>query len=383
MYVKMVFMERYLFSPVVQDLKKKMVFIGGPRQSGKTFLAKALLKKFNSEKNYYNWDSSNDRKIILSNQWNTQNLIVLDEIHKYPKWKTFVKGIYDTQREDHNFLVTGSARLDVYKRGGDSMLGRYHYWRLHPLTIDELPAGVHAKEGLHRLMKVGGFPEPFLDISSETTARRWRKERFNLILREDIRDLERVQEIQNISLLVDLLKSRVGSLIVVSNLAQDLQVASNTVKRWIEILEKMYLIFTVKPYTEKLSRSISKPFKVYFYDNADVDGDEGAKFENLVATHLLKKAQFIEDSQGYRTQLHFIRDKDGREVDFALKKEGKLEYLIEAKLSENQISKNLEYFSEKLGPRQSTQIVFNLKREYSVNKLKVTSPLEFLPGFAF
>ncbi len=244
-------MDRLIFQPILEDLKSKMVFIGGPRQCGKTFLAKEVLKAFHSEKNYFNWDSPDDRKIILAQKWGKERLIALDEIHKYPKWKNFVKGIYDTQRENHNFLITGSARLDLYKRGGDSMFGRYHYWRLHPFTLSELPQKISVEEAFKRLMKVGGFPEPFLD-ASEQTARRWRKERFDLILREDIRDLERVNEIQNISLLVDLLKTRVGSLIVVSNLANDLQVASNTVKRWIEILERMYLIFVVRHYTDKL-----------------------------------------------------------------------------------------------------------------------------------
>lgn len=370
-------MDRLIFQPILEDLKSKMVFIGGPRQCGKTFLAKEVLKSFHSEKNYFNWDSPDDRKIILAQKWGKERLIALDEIHKYPKWKNFVKGIYDTQRENHNFLITGSARLDLYKRGGDSMFGRYHYWRLHPFTLSELPQKISVEEAFKRLMKVGGFPEPFLD-ASEQTARRWRKERFDLILREDIRDLERVNEIQNISLLVDLLKTRVGSLIVVSNLANDLQVASNTVKRWIEILERMYLIFVVRPYTDKLSRAISKPFKIYFYDNADVEGDEGAIFENLVATHLLKKIQFTEDSEGYRQQLFFIRDKEGREVDFAITKDKKLEFLIEAKWSEEEVSKNLIYYSEKLNPMRSLQLVANLKREYKKNKTEVLSAKDFL-----
>ncbi|HRG48990.1 MAG TPA: ATP-binding protein [Leptospiraceae bacterium] len=373
-------MDRLIFQPILEDLKSKMVFIGGPRQCGKTFLAKEVLKAFHSEKNYFNWDSPEDRKIILAQKWGKERLIALDEIHKYPKWKNFVKGIYDTQRENHNFLITGSARLDLYKRGGDSMFGRYHYWRLHPFTLSELPQKISVEEAFKRLMKVGGFPEPFLD-ASEQTARRWRKERFDLILREDIRDLERVNEIQNISLLVDLLKTRVGSLIVVSNLANDLQVASNTVKRWIEILERMYLIFVVRPYTDKLSRAISKPFKIYFYDNADVEGDEGAIFENLVATHLLKKIQFTEDGEGYRQQLFFIRDKEGREIDFAITKDKKLEFLIEAKWSEEEVSKNLTYYSEKLNPMRSIQLVANLKREYQKNKLEVLSAKEFLAKF--
>lgn len=371
-------MERLIYKPIIEDLKKKMVFIGGPRQCGKTYLTKSLLAHFKSKNNYYNWDSAQDKKVILSQKWSNEKLIALDEIHKYPKWKSFVKGLYDTENEDHNFIVTGSARLDLYKRGGDSMFGRYHYWRLHPFTLNELPSKMPPKEALERLMKVGGFPEPFIDNCSERTARRWRKERFDLILREDIRDLEKVNEIQNISLLVDLLKARVGSLIVISNLARDLQVAPNTVKRWIEILERMYLVFVVRPYTDKLTRSISKPFKVYFFDNADVEGDEGAVFENLVATHLLKKIQFSEDYFGYRQELFFIRDREGREVDFAITKDKKIESLIEVKLSDDQISKNLTYYCEKLRPLQGLQLVANIKREYTYNKLQVLSAAHYL-----
>ncbi len=370
-------MDRYIFEPILQDLQKKMVFIGGPRQCGKTYLAKSLLKRLQSEKNYFNWDSGEDRKIILSKKWGLEKFIALDEIHKYPKWKNFVKGIYDTEHESHNFIITGSARLDLYKRGGDSMMGRYHYWRLHPFTLDELPKKMKIDEAFHRLMTVGGFPDPFLD-GDDRAARRWRKERFDLIIREDIRDLERVNEIQNIMLLVDLLKARVGSLIVVSNLAADLQVASNTVKRWIEILERMYLIFVVRPYTDKLSRAISKPFKVYFYDNADVDGDEGARFENLVATHLLKSIQFEEDSLGFRKSLFFLRDKEGREVDFLVTTDRKVEMLVEAKWSDDQVSKSLTYYSERLEPKHSLQLVANVKREYKSGKISVLSARNYL-----
>ncbi len=375
-------MERFITKPILEDLKKKMVFIGGPRQCGKTFLAKEILKTLNSSSNYFNYDSPDDKKRILAQQWSEEKYIALDEIHKFPKWKTFVKGMYDTQKETHNFLITGSARLDVYKRGGDSMMGRYHYWRLHPFTLDELPKNFNLQQSFQKLKRVGGFPEPFLD-SSELNARRWRKERFDLILREDIRDLEKINEIQNISLLIDLLKARVGSLIVVSNLASDLQVAPNTVKRWIEILEKMYLVFIVRPYTGNLNRAISKPFKVYFFDNADVEGDEGAIFENLVATHLYKRIQFIEDSEGYRMQLYFLRDKEGREIDFVITKDKKIERLIEAKWSDDQISKNLVYYSEKLKPKQSIQIVANLKREYTKNQLQVKKAVEYLSGSVY
>jgi predicted AAA+ superfamily ATPase len=369
--------ERSIFKPIQDDLKKKMVFIGGPRQCGKTFLAKYLLKKFHSEKNYYNWDSPTDRKIIQKEEFGIERLVVLDEIHKFPKWKNFIKGMYDKKNSEHSFLITGSARLDLYKRGGDSLLGRYHYWRMHPFALDEIGKAFTKEEAFKRLMNVGGFPEPFLDMG-DRAARRWRKERFDLILREDIRDLEKINEIQNISLLIDLLKARVGQLIVISNLALDLQVAPNTVKRWIDILERMYLVFIVRPYTQNLARSISKPFKVYFFDNADVEGDEGAKFENLVACHLLKKIQYHEDFEGYRYQLQFLRDKDGREVDFAIIKDKKVESLIEVKWSDDQLAKNLIYYSEKINPLHSLQLVANLKREYKAGKSQVIDAVDFL-----
>lgn len=370
-------MKRYIFKYIQEDLKSKMVFIGGPRQCGKTYLAKEILRVFKSEKNYFNWDSVEGKKNILSSRWSDQRLIALDEIHKFAKWKSFVKGLYDTEKENHQFLITGSARLDLYKKGGDSMLGRYHYWRLHPFTMDELPIAISKDEAFKRLMDFGGFPEPFLS-GSERIARRWRKERTDLIIREDIRDLEKISDIQNISLLVSLLKSRVGSLIVISNLANDLQVAPNTVKRWIEILEKMYLIFIVRPYTEKLSRSIVKPFKVYFYDNADVEGDIGAKYENLVACHLLKRAQFIEDFEGYRMNLAFIRDKEGREVDFVLTKEKQIEFLLEAKWSDEKISNHLIYYSNKLKAKKAIQLVGNLKRDFNSKGIAVYRASDWL-----
>ena len=357
---------RYIEDFIQNDLNKKMVFLGGPRQVGKTTLAKNVIKNRGL---YLNWDDEFDRKKILARQWSDDDqFLVFDELHKFPRWKNWVKGIYDTQKENHKILVTGSARLDLYKRGGDSLLGRYHYYRLHPFTINEVPKSVNKKDVLKRLMKFGGFPEPFLS-GSETENRRWRKERFDRILKDDIRELEVVKEINNISLLVDLLKSRVGSPIVVSNLAKDLQVAPNTVKNWIDILEKMYLVFKVPVYTVKIARSLQKPFRIYFYDNADVDGDDGARFENLVATHLLKMLHFLEDTEGYKCELFYVRDKDGREVDFCVVIDGKVAELIEAKLNDSSISKSLIYFSERLNPLKSTQVLYSAVTRHKKNKL--------------
>jgi uncharacterized protein len=309
-------------------------------------------------------------------------LLVFDELHKYPRWKRWIKGVWDVEKDRHRVVVTGSARLDIYRQGGDSLLGRYHYWRLHPFTLDEIPIGMDKQDALDRLMRVGGFPEPFLD-GDEREARRWRRERLDRVIKEDIRDLEPVQNLQLISLLVDQLRKRVGGLIVVSNLAGELEVAHKTAKNWLTILERMYLLFAVRPYTKSIPRAVLKPPKVYFYDNADVIGDEGCIFENLVATSLLKRLEFLTDRVGFRYELRYIRDKEGREVDFAVLKEGTLEELIEVKLSDDQISRSLAYYSEKLKPARAIQMVKYLRRPYQRNRLHVVDPLNYFSGFDF
>jgi len=255
-------------------------------------------------------------------------------------------------------------------------MGRYHYWRLHPFTLDEVPPGISQKEAYHRLMTVGGFPEPFLD-GDERTARRWRRERFDRVLREDIRDLKPIRNIQLLGMFLDMLRHRVGGLVTLSNLAGDLQISPKTAKTWLEVLERMYLVFSVRPYTRSLPRAVLKPPKVYFFDNGDVIGDEGARFENLIATSLLKRLHFLEDRDGYRYELRYIRDKEGREVDFVILKEGKIEELIEVKFSEDNISNSLSYYAERLAPPKATQIVASLRRPYDKGKIKVTGPISY------
>lgn len=360
-----------------KDLEKKMVFIGGPRQCGKTTLAKALLSATGSGL-YLNWDREKDRKKILQEEWSDdEQLLIFDELHKYPKWKNLIKGLYDTSGDRHRFLVTGSARLDIYRRGGDSLLGRYHYWRLHPFTLDELPVlSIEPEEAFRRLMRVGGFPEPFL-ANDEREARRWREERYDRIIRDDIRDLENVKNIQQMSVLLQLLRERVGGTIVVSNLATDLQVSPLTVAKWIEIFERMYLIFTLRPYTKNLPRSLLKPFKVYFFDNADVIGDEGARFENLVATHLLKRCHFLQDYSGEKWELGFLRNKEKQEVDFIVLQDGKIRELIEAKWSDSSISPALRYYGEKLKAPGLLQLVGTGGKKFTKDGTRVLSPVDY------
>jgi hypothetical protein len=363
-----------------------MVFVGGPRQCGKTTLARAVLERFPYGAGrggaYFNWDFDDDRRALLAREWpRSAEVIALDEIHKYPRWKSWLKGLHDTRGGRHRFLVTGSARLDVYRRGGDSLMGRYHYWRLHPLTLSEKARGIPQDEALRRLMAVGGFPEPFLD-GDEREARRWRRERFDRVLRDDVRDLEPVQAIQTLSLFVDALRGRVGQLVVLSNIAADLEVSPNTLKRWLEVLERMYLVFVVRPHVRGVARAVRKPPKVYFFDNADVLDDphhgEGARFENLVATHLLKRNHFLEDRDGHRYELRYLRDKEGREVDFVTLRDGKVVELVEAKYADRAVAGPLSYYAERLAPRRCRQIVARLDRAYSKGRLDVLDPIAAL-----
>jgi predicted AAA+ superfamily ATPase len=369
--------KRYCEDYIYQDLHKKMVFVGGPRQVGKTTLSKQLCYEDFAEGVYFNWDVVEDRQAILARKWLTHApLIIFDELHKYPRWKQWIKGIYDSKLPAQEYLVTGSARLDVYRRGGDSLMGRYHYWRLHPFTIDEVPAGISKEEAYHRLIQIGGFPEPFLN-GDIREARRWRRERFVRILQEDIRDLDNIKNIQMLHLFLDSLRKRVGNLVTLSNIARDLEIAPKTAKSWLKVIEKMYIAFPIYPLTKNIPRSIRKPPKVYFLDNADVIDGESLRLENFVATTLLKRLHFIEDYYGYDCALHYIRDKDGREVDFAIIINGVLEYLIEVKLNNSDISTALKYYANKLKPKHAVQIVANLKLPYDKNNILVTNPIDF------
>lgn len=368
---------RYLAPYIIEDLRSKMVFVSGPRQVGKTTLAKAILKDHFPSGRYLNWDLDEDRQDILKKRWDSENkLLILDELHKFPRWKTWIKGIYDTSSSSHAFLVTGSARLDVYRRGGDSLMGRYHPWRLHPFTLDELPPKMSQKEGFKRLLTIGGFPEPFLS-GDERETRRWRRERFDRVLREDIRDLESIRNIQLLGIFLDMLRERVGNLITLSNMATDLQISPKTARSWLEVLERMYVVFTVRPYTKSLPRAVLKPPKVYFFDNGDCRTGEGERFENLVASTLLKRLHFLEDRDGYRYELRYLRDKEGREIDFVVVKENRLEELIEVKWSDENISKPLGYYTDRLNPPKATQIVALLKRPYVQGKIRVTDPFSY------
>lgn len=368
---------RYIKQKIIGDLERKTVFLGGPRQVGKTTLAREISSSFSKfQPHYLNWDFEDDRTAILKAQFPLlPSLIVLDEVHKYRKWKNLVKGFCDKLSEKHKFIVTGSARLDVFQRGGDSLLGRYFYWRLHPFGLDDLPSGMSPQEGLQRLLKTGGFPEPFLGNNGHEDPR-WHRLRTQKIIREDIRDLTLLNDFATMELFFKSLQLRCGGLIVLSNIAQDLQVAPKTLERWLETFERMYLTFSIKPFVTGVPRSLQKPSKVYFWNNADVVGDEGAVFENFVATQIIKKIHFAEDAFGEIYSLHYLRDKEKKEVDFLLFKDGKVDTLIEVKTSDKKASTSLKYFAEKLNPRSVIQVVKNLDHSFEENNIKIMNAVD-------
>jgi len=309
-----------------------MVFLAGPRQCGKTTLAKKLLgaEKPGDPTRYFNWDSLQDRDLILEERFPTgPGLLVLDEIHKYSRWRQVVKGLFDKRGNEISILVTGSAKLDHYRHGGDSLQGRYHFHRLHPLTYAEL--GASSSSDLNDLLTLGGFPEPFLS-GSERQARRWSRDYRSRLVTEDLQDLEQVKDIALVQQLVLRLPQLVASPLSINALREDLQVAHQTVSRWLNILENLYMIFRIYPFGAPSIKAVKKEAKHYHLDWTVVD-NPGARLENMVACHLLKWCHFIEDTEGRDVELRYYRDTTGREVDFVILEKDNPIMFIECKSS--------------------------------------------------
>jgi predicted AAA+ superfamily ATPase len=336
---------RYLESPIRTVLPRKMIFVGGPRQVGKTTLALSLVAKGADATHpaYFNWDdpraAARVRRLELPPG---EPLIVLDEIHKYARWRNLVKGIYDTEGSRRRIVVTGSARLDYYRKGGDSLANRYRYFRLHPFSPGELSASP-TKGDLDALLRFGGFPEPFL-LQDEREHRIWQRDRIARVVRDDLRDLEQVREISLVEQLVDMMPARVGSPLSIKSLREDLEVDHKTVERWITILENLYLCFRISPYGPPKVRAVKKERKLYLWDWS-MTPEGGARFENLVASQLLKYCHFVEDTEGHAMELRFLRDTDKREVDFVVLKDRKPLFAVECKSGERSVNPAIHYFA--------------------------------------
>jgi uncharacterized protein len=373
---------RYLTPRLKQDLRKKMVLLAGPRQCGKTTLAKSLLDERGE---YLNWDIAKDRKLIRELAWpKDASLIVLDELHKAPKWKNLLKGVADEFGNKPPVLVTGCARLDAFRRTGDALTGRHYFYRLHPIDVAEskrfLPQ-LALDRRVQRLLEAGGFPEAFLNPED---AARLRNERMELVTREDLRDLSRVSSWRGPADLVELLRERVGKPTNYDNLAQSLGVSPPTAKSWVELLEKLYIVFLLPPYSSSLSRSIRKDRRIFFFDCAAAyDQSGGAQLENLVACSLLKYTQFRKDSAGESWELFYLRDKEGREVDFVVTRNRHVHWLIEVKASDDDVGASLRYYTQKLRPKESLQLVLKLHRAQEKSGIKIVPLGKWLESLPF
>jgi len=386
--------KRYLVPHILRDLNEKMVFIGGARQVGKTSLAKYIAENYFKHYDYLNWDARDDRKNILQSQFKgNAEIILFDEIHKYKDWKNYLKGQFDKHKDDFKILVTGSARLDVYRRGGDSLMGRYYYYRLHPFSLAEFlergneivpfkeivfqESGKETKEALEIALKFGGFPEPLLK-QNEKELRRWHNQRLERLVREDIRDLENIRELSLLHVLVDILPDRVGSLLSLNSLREDLSVAHKTVAHWMDILERFYYHFRIYPFHHKKIRSLKKEPKLYLWDWSEVPDERGARLENIVASHLLKMCHFLNDVEGYKTDLHFLRDAEAREVDFLVTESGKPWFAVEVKSNSREVSKSLPYFGDRLDIPFLYQAVSEKDVDIRKDKVRIISLDKFI-----
>ncbi len=386
---------RYLVPYILEDLEKKMVFVGGPRQVGKTTLATGLLAQHFKKVCYRLWDKREDRRKLIQSEWpGDADLLIIDELHKYRQWKSYIKGEYDTLHARYRFLVTGSTRLDVFRKGGDSLQGRYHYYRLHQFSLAELigtgsiplvmkeieipSSGAEEKEKLSALDQFGGFPEPLL-AQDMRTKRRWHNEKHNRLFREDIREVNNIRDMSSMQLLGDMLPERAGSLLSVNSLREDLEVSHRAVTNWLNILETFYYCFRVYPYHSKEYRSLKKEAKLYLWDWSEVE-EEGARFENLLASHLLKLVHFLVDYEGYKCRLYYLRSIEKKEVDFLVTVDGKPWFAVEVKLNNIKVSPQLKYFQTRLEIPFLYQVVKKSGVDIFRDGVRVVSADRFLAG---
>jgi predicted AAA+ superfamily ATPase len=384
---------RYLTEYVHEDLVEKMVFVGGPRQVGKTTFATHIISQYFKNSAYYSWDNKQDRQKIMNSDWpGDADILILDEIHKYRKWKNLVKGEYDKLKEKYKFLITDSARLDVYRKGGDSLQGRYHYYRMHPFSIAELlnknnrfEIGTELfieneehNEELDILFEFGGFPE-LLVKQNKRLLRRWHNEKIERLFREDIRNMEQIRDLNSMKLLSDILPGKVGSLLSINSIREDLEVSHRAVTNWLNILENLYYHFRLYPYTGELIRSLKKEPKLFLWDWSEVN-DPGARFENMIASHLLKWVHFLYDYEGYRAELNFLRNIDKKEVDFLVAVDKKPWLAVEVKLSDTKVSPSLYYFKERLNVPYLFQVVKTPGVDRLSSDIRVISASRFLPA---
>ena len=376
-------MKRYLDGQVRQDLLKKMLVLTGPRQVGKTTLSRQLVDELPNAQ-YLNYDVAAHRAVMMAQSWRmSAPLLVLDEIHKMRDWKTWLKGVVDGRAPGQQLLVTGSARMDTFRQSGESLAGRYFRLRLHPLSVREWSEQAQASPqvALTHLMERGGFPEPALAQTNED-AQRWRNDYFAGLVREDVLEFSRLQEVTSMRLFAEMLRSRIGSPLSLASLARDLNLSQVTLAKYLDILQALFIVFVVRPWHRNIARATLQAPKVYFYDTGLVRGDDGIRFENLVACHLLKNVQWQQDTRGQAVDLHYIRTKDDAEVDFCLSEGDTLTHLVACKLSDVKPHRALARFADQWPQAQAIQLVRECKAEADVGRVQIRDAAPWLAALA-
>ncbi|MBK5970772.1 hypothetical protein CCR91_18920 [Thiorhodovibrio winogradskyi] len=362
-----------------RDLARKMVFLTGPRQAGKTTLAQMIASQF-PDAHLFNWDVLPDRRVMLAQSWvPTASLLVFDELHKMKDWRAWLKGVYDGRAKGQSILVTGSARLDAFRQAGESLAGRYFSWHLLPVTVHELVTAtdITPENALNRLLERGGFPEPLL-VEADADARRWRQLYLEGLIRDDILEFSRIGEVRAMRLFVEMLRERVGSPVSLASMARDLQVSPTTLGRYLDILETLHIVFAVRPFHRNIARALLKEPKVYFYDTGLVKGDEGARFENACATMLRAEVQRLRDAEGKEASLGYIRDKEGREIDFVMCDSYQPTQLIECKWSNATVPSYLTATAARFPDARATLLVRHLRQREQRGPVAVDPAAEWL-----
>ena len=354
---------------------RQIALVSGPRQVGKTTSCRSVSNE------YLNWDNADDRRLLLRGPASIAQALqldvlrtkppvaTLDELHKYTKWKILLKGFFDSYGDRVHLIITGSSRIDIFRRGGDSLMGRYFLYHMHPWSVAEslrthLPQKeIHAPEELRSaewdaLWEHGGFPEPFLRRDSRFT-RRWRSLRYEQLSREDLREMALVSDLGTLETLMQILAEHSGQQLIYSNLAREVQVSVDTVKRWIDLLARLHYGFLVRPWFRNVAKSLRKEPKWFLRDWSGVV-EEGGRAETLIACHLLKAIEGWTDLGFGDFELRYVRDKQKREVDFLVVKDRKPWFLVEVKMSDQTLSPWLGYFQAQTNAQHAFQVVINL-----------------------
>ncbi|MBE8221791.1 MAG: ATP-binding protein [Bdellovibrionales bacterium] len=350
-------MQREIKKQILTDLNSfKMLFVAGPRQVGKTTLSKSLFKT----SNYLNWDIDSHRTKILNQEFKKSPLLIFDEIHKFTRWRNYLKGIYDKHGKTQKILVTGSANLDTLRKGGDSLQGRYYFLRLMPLTFSELK--MKTQKDAQYLYNLSGFPEPFLK-SSKVNANRWSRFYRQKTVREELQSNEQFNNLGTIEIMYNRLPSCVGGTLSINSIAEDIQTSNKTLSNWLNALERLYALFRISPFYTNQIKALKKSQKIFFFD-WNVVTEDGPRFENFVAVHLLKWVYFQQDVMGRNVDLRYYRDKYNREVDFVITENLQPIHFIEAKLSDSNITKGLKYLKAKFPKSKASLVYLKGKKDF-------------------